>query len=388
VNFNIMRLLSTRRHVHHATELERRSTWLELFFDLVTVAAVSRLGLLLYADHSVRGVITFFGLFATVWWLWISYSYYADLFDTDDTFDRLTQFVAMLGLSVIAVALPGTETANQSLFILANSGLLAFLGLLYWFTGMQDREARKLCRWYTVGSLLGASIWLSSLAFLGTARYVCWAIAVITNALVSGPIAYAYIKKAPAQVSHMPERFGLFMIIVLGEAILAALNGVAHVRLEGAGLVSAVSGFALAASIWWIYFDHFDGTAITRAITEGKQSQVRSFIYGYGHLLLYAAIIMLGVGIELSIEAAAQGVHAGAPLVSMGTSLMLLSLIGNGYGIRALKAWWPVVGKIAIALILLMLAATDASGTNTSALAALLLVTFIVLEKYALGSAQ
>jgi low temperature requirement protein LtrA len=346
-----MKLLMNRRI--HKSKGDRRVTWLELFFDLVTVVAISRLGLLLHHDHSFAGVLAFAGLLIVVWWVWISYSYLADIFDNDSAFDRLIQLTGMAGLAIVALSLPGGQTASPTLFAAANAGLFALLGAVYLFSGRSEPEARELSRWYVSGSWTGALLWIVSIFMDAPLQYYAWGAAVLANALISGPLAYARMRHAPEQNSHMPERFGLFLLIVLGEVILATINGIADVHLNGTGIATGLAGFAIAAAIWWIYFDHFDGSLITKAIQHGPGAQVRSFIYGYGHLLVYAAIIITGVGIELAIE------HAGAaePLIGTGVAGVMcgfiLTSIGTGREMNRLFVFFKttiVLGAAACAV--------------------------------------
>jgi low temperature requirement protein LtrA len=221
-----LRRLVVGRSVHASDGELRHATWLELFFDLVFVAAIANLGVLLHHDHTLRGVAVFAGLLAAVWWAWISFSYFADLFDDDGTFHRVVQLVAMLGAAVLAVALSDGVAADSHVFALAYAAMFALLTCLYALMGSADPQARELCRWYTAGSAVGATLWVVSTAVPVLGRYGVWAAAVVLNASISGPIAYARMRQPPVQVSHMPERFGLFTIVVLGEAVLAVVDGV------------------------------------------------------------------------------------------------------------------------------------------------------------------
>ncbi|HEX6462469.1 MAG TPA: low temperature requirement protein A [Candidatus Saccharimonadales bacterium] len=334
--------LTTRRRIHKS-QGERHATWLELFFDLIAVVAVARLGFYLHTDHSLTGLVTFIGLFAVIWWIWISYSYFADIFDNDSIFDRLVQFAGMAGLALVALSLPGSQTADPLLFAAANIGLFMLLGVVYFISGRSEAKARELSHWYTAGSLSGALLWGVSLFIDAPGHYYLWGAAVLVNALLSGPIAYALMRHTPQQDSHMPERFGLFLIIVLGEVILATINGIAEVHLSSAGIVVGLAGFIIAASIWWLYFNHFDDRLITKAIQRGSGAQVRSFIYGYGHLLVYAAIVVLGVGFELAIE------HNGTaePLIGIGIAGIMcgfvLTSIGNGNAVHYILTFYKIL---------------------------------------------
>lgn len=323
----------------HDWDEVRHATWLELFFDLVIVVAVANLGALLHDDHSLAGTLTVLGLLVAVWWAWISFSYYADLFDDDGPRDRLAQLAAMLGAAILAVAIAGGVGDDSALFALTFAAMFVLLALLYLAAGRAEPRARELCRWYVAGSATGAALWAASVLVTPPGRYWVWALALLANALISGPVAYALVGSAPQQVSHMPERFGLFVIVVLGEAVLAVVAGVGEADWQAASGLTAVAGFVVAAAIWWTYFDQFDEAAIDRALQGGRSTQIRSFVYGYGHLAVYAAIVVTGVGVELSIEEAAHG-GSGVPLLGLGSAAVLggFLLISSGIGRHAAPA--------------------------------------------------
>ena len=133
-------------------------------------------------------------------------------------------------------------------------------------------------------------------------------------------------------VSHIPERYGLFTIIVLGEAIIAVARSMSEAQWTPEAVTAAVAGFAIAVVIWWAYFAHPHAELLERG-------RLASFIWGYGHIFVWMGIAMTGVGIELAIEAAAAG-HAlsdGERLILCGgpalylTAMALLRSAGAGH---------------------------------------------------------
>jgi low temperature requirement protein LtrA len=313
----------------------RHATWLELFFDLAFVVAVAQLAVLLHNDHDLEGFLTFAGLFATIWWAWISYSHFADLFDEDRPLDRLAQLSAMFGAAVVAVSLSDGVSADSTVFAAVFAAMFTLLAGLYAHAGRTEPAASELCRWLVAGSTVGASCWLASLAVPAPGRFWLWGVAVVANAAISGPIAHARTSAPPHQLSHMPERFGLFAIVVLGESILAVVNGIQEAHWETAGVVTAVSGFVVAASIWWVYFADFDEAVIDHAIAGGRAAQLRAFLYAYGHLLVYVAIAGTGVGVQLAIEASVVGVGPAFLLPGALTLLVVgFVVVGAGRGYR------------------------------------------------------
>ncbi|GAB3383520.1 hypothetical protein GCM10027452_35840 [Micromonospora halotolerans] len=146
-----------RRSLIHGYGAARRASWLELFFDLVFVVAVFRLGQRLVNDPSARGVLVFAGLIGAVWWLWFSFSYFADLFDDDRPPSRLMQMTAMLGVLALSASLPGASAADANRFAVTYGLLLVLLAASYGLVGWIDVEARDFCAWNAAGFLIAAA---------------------------------------------------------------------------------------------------------------------------------------------------------------------------------------------------------------------------------------
>ena len=109
----------------------------------------------------------------------------------------------------------------------------------------------------------------------------------------------------PLDVSHLPERFGLFTILVLGESITAVVAGVAHASWSLRHVITATTGIGIATAIWWMYFDNTSGTVVRRSADIRHTWRPTTWIYT--HLLLAAAVAALGVALELAVEDAGEG---------------------------------------------------------------------------------
>jgi low temperature requirement protein LtrA len=104
----------------------------------------------------------------------------------------------------------------------------------------------------------------------------------------------------------LPERFGLFTIIVLGEAIIAVVNGVATVAWNWMSVLTAIGGFVTAFSLWWIYFDNVSGSALETSRSTGRLKVLQLWLYI--HLPLVIGLAATGVGVEHLIKLAGQGI--------------------------------------------------------------------------------
>jgi len=276
-------------------EDERRATWLELFFDLVFVVAVAQLSNALSADMTLEGFLIFCGLFVPVWWAWVGYTFYADRFDTDDVVHRLLMLAGMFAVAALASVIPDAAIGDTSPFALAYVAVLGFVIVLNARAWLHLPAARPLLNMYIPAFAFAAALMLASVAVEPPLRYWIWAVALAVD--VGTPLASrARIEAVPVHASHVPERIGLFTLIVLGETVLAVVVGTESVtwNLES-GLVAAL-GFVVAASFWWLYFDYLDGEMLLgRSIWSGQA-------YVYAHLPLMAGVIALGVGTKYAIK--------------------------------------------------------------------------------------
>ena len=166
-------------------------------------------------------------------------------------------------------------------------------------------------RRYLVASGLAAALYAASAFVPAPWRFVLWAVAVAVM-MANSPLAYYRLPDLPTQVSHMPERFGLFTIIVLGEAVVGVAEAVSETPHTPPVLAVSALGFALGAALWWLYFIREDPSALSTALAGGRATLLRSHVYGYSHYLVYAGIVAASVGAEEAILAVG-GEHAFPP---------------------------------------------------------------------------
>ena len=285
-------------------QTSRHATWLELFFDLVFVVAIAQLAHFLHDHLDWTGIASFAILFIPVWWLWIDFSYYADQFDVERGFYRLIILGIMFGMIVLGLTIPGALLSGSAQFASVYAALrLAIVGL-YFQAWRLVPEARELTMRYTLSFAIALVLWIVSIALPPPIQFMLWGVALLIE-VSNGPITYATIRSVPTQVSHMDERFGLFMIIVLGEAIVSVASGVSGIQWQWQETLTAISGFVVATSLWWLYFECAEDSVINQALRSNrKRTLLRSFVYGYSHVLVFAGIVASGVGIQTAIEGA------------------------------------------------------------------------------------
>jgi low temperature requirement protein LtrA len=297
-------------------EAERRATWLELFYDLVFVATIGQLAHTLAGEISWLGVGGFVLFFIPIWWCWVGATYYATRFDSDGLFDRLFAFIQMVILSAMAVHVYQGLGNGDIGFALCYAAFRGLLVVQYQIAGHYNPIAKPLVNRYSMGFSLSVLLWLGSALVPAPWRYVLWIAGVVID--LGTPLsAGQLLAQVPPSFSHVPERIGLFTIIVLGEAILGVIRGLAYLEWTLAAEITAILGLAIAFCLWWLYFDSVDGSPL-ESLKQGKIALGAAWLYA--HLPLTAGLAMAGVGLEHLIangpktppEAAEQWLFCGA----------------------------------------------------------------------------
>jgi low temperature requirement protein LtrA len=360
-----------------AADEERHATWTELFFDLVFVAAIASLGALLRHDASLDGTLRMAGLFIPVWWAWIGFTLYADRFDSDDAVFRLLMLAGMLASGALAINVHYAAEGSSTGFALSYVAARTLLIVLYDRARRHVPEARPLVNRYMKGFSVSAALWLLSIAFTGTTRYVIWAIAMAID--IGTPVFTPdrIISAIPFHRSHIPERFGLFTLIVLGETVVSVTAASANIQWTVRAALVAAGGFVVVACLWWVYFDLLDLGAVRK---RWRATQ----LYFYGHLPLLIALTAIGAGTKLAIDSAtashlgagARGLLLGGAAVSLG-ELATIELAGDGT-FRTRGVWARLVA--AVALTVLAIAGGGVAPVVLLALVASILVAELVSE--------
>jgi low temperature requirement protein LtrA len=144
-------------------------------------------------------------------------------------------------------------------------------------------------------------LWLASAAVPEPARYILWAAGFLVEAATPA-VAGERLQRGPAiHASHLPERFGLFVIIVLGESVGAVGLGLSDVESSARTTLSAVACFVLAAALWWDYFDFGSWSALRGLLASPRRGAYARDIYSYGHLPVVIGIAAMSVGAEQAI---------------------------------------------------------------------------------------
>ena len=280
----------------------RRSTWLELFFDLVFVVAVAQLGQQLSQDVSAEGLFRFLAFLVPVWWAWMGFTFYANRFDTDDLPYRLLVFVAMLGVAALATTLPAAFAGASRGFVLSYVFVRLVLLVLYARAIRHVDEGRAIAVFYFAAFSAAVVVWLASLLFPAPERYWVWVLALAIE-LPAPIVGWRLIPSGPVDPRHAPERLGLLTIIVLGESVFAVVLGVTDVTWSSEALLAALGGFVCAAAFWWIYFE-FVNPEYAFAALRRRGRILRGLVFVYSNFPVIAGLAALGIGVKITVLAA------------------------------------------------------------------------------------
>ncbi len=325
-------------------ERGRASTPLELLFDLAFVVAfgtaADELAHFLAEDHVREGILGFcFATFA-VSWAWINFSWFASAYDTDDWIYRVTTMVQMAGVLVLALGLhdmfeslkEGEHLDNKVMVI--GYVVMRVPMIAQWIRAShQDPGRREICKIFILTLTVSQLGWVGLLFLdLGTgAAFACIVVLVLVELV--GPFVAEHVRGGtPWHAHHIAERYGLMVIIALGEgllgttAALGVLIGENEWSLDIAML--GLAGVALPFGMWWIYFVMPCGDLL-----HAHRSRV--FGWGYGHIPLFGAVVGVGAG----LHAAAYHLDHHSTLSATGTLLTIVIPLSAYYvGVFALYA--------------------------------------------------
>jgi low temperature requirement protein LtrA len=280
----------TRAVSETAAEPEKKVSWAELFFDLVFVFAVTEVSSLLSADHSWAGLLRALIVFVPVYWVWVGTAVLTNQRDLSSARLRLVVFAIALTSIFMAIAIPEAY---------GHLGLL--LAIAYWLAriamGLALSVGRGKVNPYTVSIFITGPLLVIGALLDGWPRTAIWALAAIID-LATPSLLRARLLRLHVNPSHLAERFGLFVLIALGESVVAigASARAGHLSLAVGTAVAAA--FALTAGLWWVYF-HFAADAMRHSLaTATIQLDITRLVLSYGHLLFIGAVIAIAVGLH------------------------------------------------------------------------------------------
>ena len=284
----------------HHVERGERVTPLELFFDLVFVFAITQVTTLMSEDPTWRGLGQGLLVLATLWWAWGAYAWLTSGAWVDEGSARLLMLVSMAAMLVAALAVPTAFGEDGVLFGCAYF-LVRFTHIFLFAETSPDVDARQAVSRLARTAVPAPALLIAAGFLDGTPQAALWVAALAFD--YSGPYLFG-VRGFRLSASHFAERFGLIVLIALGESIVAIGVGATGVDLGVEVVVAAVLGIAVVAALWWAYFDVVALVAERRLLAARGYEQLRMArdSYSYLHLPMITGIVLLALGIKKTIS--------------------------------------------------------------------------------------
>jgi low temperature requirement protein LtrA len=286
----------------------QRASTLELFYDLVFVFAITQVSHLLLEHLTWAGVLQSLIALLAVYWSWNYTTWTTNELDTETVPVRLLLLALMLVSLLMAVAIPQAFEAHALLFagsyVAIQVGRHSFLTFAAADGGTVERErAGHILTWFVVVGVL----WVVGALFDGPERTVLWLVALALD--YCAPLVTYWVPGRrhlpPATwnvgTEHFAERFGLFIILALGESIVITGATTSDLDLDAARIIAFVMAFLASAALWWLYFSSVSTIGEHYLEVSENRTILARDAYTYLHVVFVAGIILSAVGDELVI---------------------------------------------------------------------------------------
>jgi low temperature requirement protein LtrA len=324
---------AARMEMEGGDSYEQRVTPLELFFDLVFVFALTQVTGFL-ADHLTwSGMLQGAAMLAALWWAWVGYSWLTNAVPAEEVIPaRVVILTAMAAMLVASLAVPNAFGEYGVIFAVAYFVVRLLQVVLYSLATGDMPETRQAILRLAPGFVGGPALLIVAGFLDGLTQGALWAVALAVD------YGIAYVRAGSGfrvHAGHFVERHGLIVIIALGESIVAIGVGASGLALGAGVIVAAVVGIALAAALWWAYFDLVVLYAERRlsAARGDERAWLARDSYSYLHLPMVAGIIFAALGAKQTLA------HVGDPLgtipaVALCGGLALYLLGHNAFRLR------------------------------------------------------
>jgi low temperature requirement protein LtrA len=365
-------------------DTEKRVAPLELFFDLVFVFALTQVTLLMSNKPTWEGLGEGMLVFVALWWAWAAYAWLTNYIAAEEDLERMLVFAAMGAMLLAALAVPGAFGDDALLFAVAYAAVRC-LHIFIFAEANEDVDIGQAIRRLSVTALPAPLLLVVAALLGGTAQAVIWIVALVID--LGGPYVFG-VSGFRVSAGHFAERFGLIVIIALGESIVAIGAGLES-AVDGGVLVAAALGLVVACALWWSYFDWMALDAedrLRRARGDTRAIMARDS-YAYMHIPMVAGIVLVALGVKKTIGDVGEPLKT-VPAVALfgGIALYYAGHIGFRFrNTRTLYRGRLVAFVVAVALIPV---AADLDAGVALGVAAALTSAVIVYEVFRYSTAR
>jgi len=307
-----------------------RVTPLELFFDLVFVLALTQCTALMASEPTWTGIGKGLLVLGVLWWSWVGYAWLTSVLDPEEGGVRIVMFAAMAALLVAALCVPGAFGDDALLFAVAYGVVRAAHIALFVLASRDDPKLRQSVLGLAGGSAIGVGLLIAASGTDGWLQGALWALALLLD--MGEPFLFGAEGWSLEHPGHFAERHGLIVIIAIGESIVAI--GVGATPGIDAGVVAAATlGIAVAAAVWWLYFDVVSMLAERdlASLPAGRKRNERARdTYSYIHFPMVAGIVLGALGLKKTMADVGAELDTQIAFAMLGgTSIYLLGHVGQ-----------------------------------------------------------
>jgi low temperature requirement protein LtrA len=374
------------RRLMPAKREEDAVTPLELFFDLVFVLAFTQCTALMSADPTWSGLAKGMLVLGVLWWSWVGYAWLTSVIDPEEDAVRLTIFVAMAALLVAGLCVPDVFGDAALIFAIAYAVVRIAHIALFMLASRDEPNLRSSVIGLGVSTAIASALLVGASFADGTLQGGLWALALVLD--IAGPYFFG-AEGWQLVPHHFAERHGLMMIIALGESIVAVGVGAEH-GVDAGVAVAAIVGTAVAAALWWLYFDVVALVA-ARRLADAEPGRVQNEMardsYSILHLPMVAGIVLVALGMKKTLG------HVDEPLKLVpaaallgGAAMYLLSHVAFRY--RHIHTLNTRRLGLAALLVAFIAVAVEIAALITISVLAVALATLIVVETRSYGEGR
>jgi low temperature requirement protein LtrA len=365
---------------------EDRVLPLELFFDLVFVLAITQCTTLMSNDPTWGGIGEGVLVLALLWWSWVGYAWLTSVFDPEEGAIRIVLFAAMASFLIAAICLPEAFGSLGTEFAVAYGAVRLAHIALFMLASRDDPMFRRSVLGLAVATTISIALLIIGSLLDTTAQAAVWALALVPDMGIPYVFGAAGWRLVPG---HFAERHGLIIIIALGESIVAIGVGAGSTLSWGIA-AAAIAGIAVAAAMWWMYFDVV-ALVSARRLASAEEGRIRNELardsYSFIHFPMVAGIVLFALGLKKTIG------HVDDPLEAVpafallgGVAIYLLGLVAFRYRhVHTLN-----LRRLALAVVLfaLIAVALDVSAIAILAILAVLVWMLVVIETRGYGEGR
>ena len=373
-----------------AAAASTRVTTFELFFDLVYVFAFTQVSRLMADTHSAFGVLQALIVLAPMLWTWGAFVWLSNQAPADEALMRIGMSAAMIAVFIAALTIPEAYEDlpggwyGPLVFVIAYTVVRVIHASLYVMAAGEDTALRRQVLVTQAVAMVPAAMAM----FVGVALGPTWQTWIWLAAWIyDAALTYASSREGDWRihsVAHWAERYGLVVILALGESIIAVGVGVAREPIDGAIAVGTALALLLSILLWWAYFGRLADAGERALERRADAARVRLAINGYTyvHLVIVAGVVLAALGVEEAMAHIAASEPLGWFAASVLTAGLAAYVAATAVFARLVEDRWPVVRVLGTLLLAASVALLAASPPIAAlAIAVVLVAAVLAVER-------